>query len=323
MGAPPQTTPSNPVVRSLLCSLAVTCMLGSPSARQAPSPAAFSVAHRGASAYAPEHTLAAYRLALDQGADYVEQDLGLTRDGVLVCLHDLSLERTTDVETIFPDRFTTVTERGEERRRWFVDDFTLAEIKQLDAGTWLDPRFAGAEVATFQEAIDLVKGKAGIFPELKGPERLRARGLSLEAAVVTALEKNGLLHLVTRGRPAVHLQSFEEASLRTLARRLPSIPRTFLVGTPEAAARWLTPEGLRAMRAFATGVGPARPLVDARPGVVAEAHAAGLTVVPWTFRARPGTQEVAAAVADMRRFLDIYRVDGVFTDNPDLFPRAR
>ncbi|MGI8673384.1 MAG: glycerophosphodiester phosphodiesterase family protein [Luteitalea sp.] len=310
-------------MRPFSCSLLLVVLSAALATTQSPAPSAFSVAHRGASAHAPEHTIEAYRLALEQGADYVEQDLGLTRDGVLVCLHDLSLERTTDVEEVFPDRFTLVTERGQATRRWFVDDFTLAEVKRLDAGRWMDARFAGAQVATFQEAIDLVKGKAGIFPELKGPERLRAKGLSLEAAVATALEKNGLVDAEVHGRPAVHLQSFEEASLRTLAERLPSIPRTFLIGAPEAAARWLTADGLREMRAFATGVGPIRQLIEARPALVADAHAAGLTVVPWTFRARPGTAEADTAVADMRRFVETYRVDGLFTDNPDLFPRQR
>jgi len=177
-------------------------------------------------------------------------------------------------------------------------------------------------VATFQEAIDLVKGQAGLFPELKGPARLRAKGLSLEDAVVAALTRNGLTGVSVNGRPAVLLQSFEEQSLRTLATRLPAIPRTFLIGTADAAQRWLTVEGLREMRTFVTGVGPARQFVDARPAVVGDAHAAGLTVVPWTFRARRGSAtEAAAAAADMRRFTEIYKVDGLFTDNPDLFPR--
>lgn len=285
---------------------------------------AFNVAHRGASAYAPEHTVEAYRLALEQGADYVEQDLGLTRDGVLICLHDLSLERTTNVEELFPDRATTTVEQGQTRKRWYADDLTLAEVKQLDAGSWFDASFSGARVVTFQEAIDLVKNRAGIFPELKGPDRLRAKGLSLEDAVVAALEKNGLTNATVHGRPAVLLQSFEEQSLRTLAMRLPSIPRTFLIGTPDAARRWLTPGGFREMGAFVTGVGPARQLVDARPALVTEAHAEGLTVVPWTFRARRGVPtEAAAATADMRRFVESYRVDGLFTDNPDLFPAPR
>ena len=99
------------------------------------TPRKLLVAHRGASAYAPEHTLAAYRLALEQGADFVEQDLGVTRDGVLVCLHDPTLERTTDVEQVFPDRFRQV----DGARRWFVADFTLDEIKRLDAGAWFAP----------------------------------------------------------------------------------------------------------------------------------------------------------------------------------------
>jgi len=111
------------------------------------------VAHRGASAYAPEHTLASYRLALAQGADYVEQDLAVTSDGVLICLHDETLERTTDVEHVFPDR-----------RPWLANDFTLEEIKRLDAGSWFDPKFAGERVPTFQEAIDLVKERPASIP---------------------------------------------------------------------------------------------------------------------------------------------------------------
>ena len=88
------------------------------------------IAHRGASAYAPEHTLAAYRLALEQGADYVEQDLQVTKDGQLVCLHDLTLERTTNIEALFPDRRRTLNREGRALAGWHVSDFTLAEIKQ-------------------------------------------------------------------------------------------------------------------------------------------------------------------------------------------------
>ena len=93
-----------------------------------------NVAHRGASAYAPEHTLAAYQLAIEMGADYVEQDLAVTRDGVLICLHDASLERTTNVEELFPNRVSTQTIEGKTRKAWLANDFTLAEIKTLDAG---------------------------------------------------------------------------------------------------------------------------------------------------------------------------------------------
>ena len=103
------------------------------------------IAHRGASAYAPENTLEAYRLAMQQGATFVEQDLQITKDGVLVCLHDLTLERTTNVAVIFPDR---VTLEGSEKH-WYVADFTLREIQQLDAGSWFDPKFAGIKIPSW------------------------------------------------------------------------------------------------------------------------------------------------------------------------------
>ena len=102
------------------------------------------IAHRGASAYAPENTVPAFRLAAEQGATFVEFDLRLTKDRQLVCLHDESLERTTDIEEIFPDRFrTSPGAGGAPTRRWMLADFTLAELKQLDAGSWLSPEFRG------------------------------------------------------------------------------------------------------------------------------------------------------------------------------------
>ena len=120
------------------------------------------IAHRGASGYAPEHTIEAYRLAIEQGADFVEQDLQITKDGALVCLHDLTLERTTDVEEIFPDRFRADVSEDQPpdsrpAKHWYVSDFTLGEIKRLDAGSWFNAKFKGARVPTFQEAIDLVR----------------------------------------------------------------------------------------------------------------------------------------------------------------------
>src|SRR5919106_169227 len=115
--------------------------------QQAASPRRLLIAHRGASGYAPEHTLAAYRLAIEQGADYVEQDLAVTKDGVLICLHDDSLERTTNVEEIFPNRATVEPET--KRRYWLAADFTLAEIRRLDAGRWFDARFAGEGIPSW------------------------------------------------------------------------------------------------------------------------------------------------------------------------------
>ena len=285
----------------------------------------FLVAHRGASGYAPEHTIAAYTLALEQGADYVEQDLTLTSDGVLVCLHDDTLERTTDVEARFPDRAVTETDAdGHPVKRWYANDFTLAEIETLDAGSWFDPRFAGARIATLEAAIALTKGKVGIFPELKSPARLNARGgVDVERAVADLLTRHGLVGAQVKGRPAVYLQSFEEKSVRRLAEILPAVPRTFLIGDPKGAAKWLTPDGLREVKTFATAISPARALIEARPALVADAHAAGLAVVPYTFRQARGTgaPEREAAVGAMRRFVFELKVDGLFTDNPDLFPR--
>jgi len=129
-------------------------------------------------------------MAIEQGADYVEQDLAVTKDGVLVCLHDETLERTTDVEERFPDRATT---NAQGRKQWLVADLTLAEIKTLDAGSWFDPKFAGERVLTWDEAVAIVKGKAGFFPELKTPGRLREKGIDLEQAVADALKKHGLI----------------------------------------------------------------------------------------------------------------------------------
>src|SRR5262249_52537533 len=155
------------------------------------------VAHRGASAYAPEHTIEAYRLAIEQGADFVEQDLQITKDGALVCLHDLTLERTTDVEVVFPHRF--LADGSEDQppdtrpsKHGYVSDFTLGEIKRLDAGSWFNAKFKGAKVPTFQEAIDLIRGEAGLYPETKAPEVYGKRGFDMEKLVIEILKKNRL-----------------------------------------------------------------------------------------------------------------------------------
>ena len=156
-----------------------------------------NIAHRGASAYAPEHTLAAYRLAIEMGADYVEQDLQLTSDGVLICMHDTTLNRTTDVEEVFPDRSREVEIRGEPRAVWRVSDFTLDEIKTLDAGVWFSDEFAGTRVPTFQEAIDLVQGQAGMYPETKAPGEYEALGFTMEEELVRVFRRQWARH--TRG----------------------------------------------------------------------------------------------------------------------------
>jgi glycerophosphoryl diester phosphodiesterase len=276
------------------------------------------VAHRGASAYAPEHTLEAYRLALEQGADFVEQDLAVTKDRVLVCIHDLTLDRTTDVEQVFPDRFSEDKSGAAPVRRWLVGDFTLAELKRLDAGSWFNPKFAGARIPTFQEAIDLVKGKAGLYPELKDPAFYRERGVSPEKLLAASLKENGL---VSDPKTPVIIQSFDESTLKMLSTELPPVQRVWLV-EPTQAARLDGAQKLKDIAGWATGIGPNKAIVSARPDIVTWAHAAGLTVTPWTFRAsNPGT--FASVREEMAKFLYEYGVDGLFTDNPDRFPRTR
>jgi glycerophosphoryl diester phosphodiesterase len=274
------------------------------------------VAHRGSSAYAPEHTLEAYRLALDQGADYVEQDLAVTKDGVLVCIHDLTLNRTTDVETVFPDRFVEDRTGSTPVRRWLVADFTLAEIKRLDAGSWFAEKFAGARIPTFQEAIDLVRGKAGLYPELKDPAFYRQRAVSPETLLASALQKN---ELIGNTRTPVIVQSFDQTTLKLLAKALPTVPRVWLV-EPEWADQVDSLEEFRAIAEWATGLGPNKAIIAARPEIVKWAHGAGLTVTPWTFRSS-STGAFPSVRDEMAKFLYDYGVDALFTDNPDQFPR--
>src|SRR5215207_1539141 len=172
------------------------------------------VAHRGASAYAPEHTLQAYRLAIEQKADYVEQDLAVTKDGVLVCIHDLTLERTTNVEEVFPTRSVENNTAAGPGKHWLVGDFTLAELKTLDAGSWFNAKFAGARIPTFQEAIELVGNTAGLYPELKDPAFYRERGVNPDALLAVVLKKN---KLVAANSTRVIIQSFDDTTLQKLA----------------------------------------------------------------------------------------------------------
>jgi glycerophosphoryl diester phosphodiesterase len=278
------------------------------------------IAHRGASAYAPEHSAEAYKLAIAQGADFVEQDLAVTKDGALVSIHDLTLERTTDVEEVFPDRFVEDRSGPKPVRRWYVNDFTLAEIKRLDAGGFFDQRFAGARILTFQEAIDLVKsegkGRIGLYPELKDPEFYRQRGVNPVKLFADIVKKNGLE--ADPNTPLV-LQSFDAAPLKAAAVELPKVRRVFLV-SPADAGRIDTPDKLKAVAAWATGIGPNKAILEKTPAIGEWAHAAKLTVTPWTFRAsQPG--KYASVREEMAHFLYTLGVDELFTDNPDMFPR--
>lgn len=283
----------------------------------AQSPRKILIAHRGASAYAPEHTLAAYRLALAQGADFVEQDLQISKDGVLVCLHDLTLERTTNVEDVFPGR--AATDAG--NKTWNVSDFTVEELKRLDAGSWFDPKFKAERIPTFQEAIDLVRGTAGLYPETKGPEVYGSRGFDMEGLVLAQLAKNMLDRPGSDPKTPVIIQSFSAESLQKMRKAGTSLPLTFLVSDNDPGRqRWLTDAGLKEVRQFAAGLGPAKALLLSDPTLATRAHTAGLTVTPYTFRSAgmPAGKTVKEEMAD---FLYRIGVDALFTDNPDQFPR--
>jgi glycerophosphoryl diester phosphodiesterase len=297
---------------------AASCLALAAVHAHAPAAKKMLIAHRGASAYAPEHSADAYRLAITQGADFVEQDLAVTKDGVLVSIHDLTLERTTDVEAVFPDRFVEDRSGREPVRRWYVNDFTLAELKRLDAGASFDAKFAGTRILTFQEAIDLVRGKAGLYPELKDPEFYRLRGVDPVRLFADIVRKNGL---EADPKTPLVLQSFDDATLKAAAASLPRVPRVFLVSPPDAG-RIDTPDKLTAVAAWATGIGPNKAILEKTPDIVGWAHAAKLTVTPWTFRAsQPG--KYASVRDEMAYFLFTLGVDELFTDNPDLFPRTK
>ena len=281
------------------------------------------IAHRGASGYAPEHTIAAYKLAIEQGADFVEPDLQITKDSVLICMHDLTLERTTNVKEVFPDRFretkTDDAPNAPASKHWLVSDFTLAEIKQLDAGSWFDKKYQGLKVLSFQEMIDEVKGKAGLYPETKAPEVYGKLGFDMERLLLDILKKNNLDQPTSNPRTPVIIQSFSAASLKKLSleykTKLPLI--LLLEGSDK---KMLTADGIASIKEFATGIGPAKQLLVAQPDMVEWAHDAGLSVTCWTFRTR-GLTGYKDVREEMEHFLYDLNIDALFTDNPDQFPR--
>jgi glycerophosphoryl diester phosphodiesterase len=276
----------------------------------------FVVAHRGASAYAPENTLPAYELAIKQGADYVEQDLQITRDGVLVCCHDLVLSRVTNIEHVFPNRFKEELVKGRKVKKWYIYDFTLNEIKQLDAGSHFGPQFKGVTIPTWQEAIDTIRGKAGLCPETKGPELYGKLGFDMEEMVIAVLRKNGLArsHASNPSTP-IYMQSFSKNGLLKLrnkyAMNWPMLWLSF------AKTKW-TPAMVREAKASFDSIGPNKH--DVTTALVKQAHAAGLKVFPYTFLS--GDEQPFKDVrSEMSHYLYDLGVDGMFTNNPDQFPR--
>ena len=305
---------SDPRMQVLVVALAA--LAGGLAVRAADAPRQL-IAHRGASGYAPEHTRAAYQLALDQRADYVEQDLAVTRDGVLICLHDDSLERTSNVAEVFPDRSTTAQGRRGRVKQWLANDFTLEEIRRLDMGRWFDPKFAGQPIVTWQEAIDLVRGKAGLYPELKSPPLYTERGVDMVKLFVESVKNNGLDRPESLKTTPLIVQSFDEPTVRRIAQALPGVPRILLL---ESFGSGMSDARLRDIKSFATGIGPAKALLAAQPDVVTRAHAAGLTVTAYTFRST-NTGRFPSVRDEMSHYLYTLGIDALFTDNPDQFPR--
>jgi len=325
------------------------------------------IAHRGAPGTLPDHTLEGYRLAIRQGADYIEPDLVATRDGVLIARHEPNITETTDVGTRarFADRRTTKTIDGLSATGWFAEDFTLAEIKTLRAVQPLafrDQSHNGLyAIPTLQEVIDLARSESaragrivGIYPETKHPSYFRAIGLPLEEPLLAALTANGL----DRANAPVFIQSFEVANLQWLADATP-VPQVQLIGGYRAAAggtpvygrpydftlagdmrtyaELITPAGLAEIARYARAIGPWKhSIVPVQPadgtwrltrpsGLVANAHAAGLLVHPYTFRNEPrylATDYDGDPAAEYRHFYAL-GVDGVFSDFAETAVAAR
>ena len=273
------------------------------------------IAHRGASAYVPEHTLEAYAMAHAMGADYIEPDLVLTKDKVFVCMHDKRLEATTDVEQRFPDR-----KRADGK--WYAADFTLDEIKQLRVHERLGNRFPQGkskfEVPTFAEMIELMQGlnkttgrEAGIYPELKDPKWHREQGLPMEEALLAILAQYGYT-----GKDAkVFVQCFEPESLQRMRNELHSeLPQIQLLGTVKESGDMLTAAGMANVAKYANGIGPAKEAIVANPEIVKWAHDNKLLVHPYTLRADALPSKYENFDQELAQFYNIYGVDGVFTD---------
>ncbi|HEU4457738.1 MAG TPA: glycerophosphodiester phosphodiesterase [Methylibium sp.] len=352
-------------------------------------PAPIVIGHRGASGYVPEHTLAAYWLAIEQGADYVEPDLVATKDGVLVARHENAIailnadgsirEATTDIaeRPEFASRKTTKSIDGVAITGWFTEDLTLAELKTLRARERLpalrvaNTRFDGMfEVPTLEEILQLVEqanerrrneAKAegrkrakvapiGVYPETKHPSYFQGIGLPLEEPLVQLLNRYGY----KRADSAVFVQSFEVANLRKL-RSMTRVPLVQLYGgatarpwdfvvakDPRTYGDLAKPVGLAEVAGYAQGIGPATTLIVPLtatgtlgiPGsLVQDAHAAGLKVHPYTFRAEnnflPNEFDRGSepgALGDLAGQIEVFLklgIDGFFTDHPFLGKQAR
>jgi glycerophosphoryl diester phosphodiesterase len=294
------------------------------------------IAHRGASGERPEHTLESYRVAIEEGADYIEPDLVMTRDGVLIARHENEIGGTTDVaqHPAFAARRRTQVIDGEAFTGWFTEDFTLSEIKTLRARERLgelrpqnrqfDGQFA---VPTFDEIMQLVMSAnrqpgrnrpVGVYPETKHPAHFAAIGLPQELSLLDTLQR---YQYAKPGSP-VFIQSFDPGNLQQL-RSMTQLPLVQLL------EHELGDLGRIAKHADAIGIAKAL----ATPQAVTAAHAANLRVHVWTFRAeneflpqdlRVGTDPKVHGrlEAEIRRYLE-RSIDGFFVDFPAVGVRVR
>ena len=323
-----------------------------------PTPAApLVIAHRGASGSRPEHTLESYKLAIEEGADFIEPDLVMTRDHVLVARHENEISGTTDVATHpeFAARQVTKIIDGQSFTGWFTEDFTLVELKTLRARERLpelrpqncayDGQF---EIPTFSEILALAATRperVGVYPEIKHGTYFDGLDMNMEAPLLAALEQAGF----TKASDPVFIQSFEVGNLERL-RKLTQLRLVQLIdGTGHPADRpelpsttMITPAGLAAIARYADAIGVTKALIVPRDAsgqslsptmLVDDAHKAGLKIHAWTFRAenaflpaewRAGTDPAAhgALAAELRQFYEL-GIDGVFCDFPGVAVRVR
>jgi glycerophosphoryl diester phosphodiesterase len=241
------------------------------------------IAHRGSSGAAPENTLAAIRLAIRHDADVVENDIQRTRDGELVIMHDTTLDRTTDVEQVFP-----------ARAPWNVGDFTLKEIKRLDAGSWFAPRFSGQEVPTLEEWVNAVGRKAGMLLEPKSPALYPGIERDLDKELRSLPAFNRALRA-----DRVVVQAFDHVWLRQYKDLAPDVPVGLLYGTDPTEAE------VSAAATWAQQVNPALGAIE--EDTVERIHEHGLETHVWTVNAGQ----------DMYRAME-WGVDGIITNYPQV-----
>lgn len=307
------------------------------------------IAHRGASGERPEHTIGSYERAIEEGADFIEPDLVPTKDDVLVARHENEISETTDVadHPEFAARKTTKTIDGQKLTGWFVEDFTLAELKTLRAKERLpllrpdNRQYDGKyDIPTLAEIITLAKKHhVGIYPETKHPTYFAAIGHPTDERLVRQLQAAGW----NDAAAPVFIQSFEVENLKRI-HKLTGIRLIQLVdkeggpadGAAPSYAAMLTPEGMRDIASYAFGIGPNKAMVwdgQVPTGLVRAAHAAGLRVHPWTYRAenyflpsayRDGLNPRGHGDLDGEIAAALHRgLDGFFTDFPAIGVAAR